>query len=170
MSQLVRLEGKHTWQNAHCAVEPWIFPSRLFTWRGTVWTSLSESTRENVNLSNIQLRNVRGVVWISLADFFLSTLPLSLKIQCTLWPILIKLLYNVKGWTTKKTSRCLLRSAACNHNLKLTQNNSQQWNQSMVELEGNKIWKQQCVTKSKGDFTSIPAESQATESLWAAAK
>ena len=51
-------------------VEPWIFPSRLFTWRGTVWTSLSESTRENVNLSNIQLRNVRGVVWISLADFF----------------------------------------------------------------------------------------------------
>ena len=44
----------------------------------------------------------------------------------------------MKSWTTKKTSRCLPRSAACNHNLKSTQNNSQQWNQSMVELEGNK--------------------------------
>ena len=51
-------------------VQPWICLSWSFTWRGTVKTSLSESTCENVNLSNIQLRNVRGVVWISLADFF----------------------------------------------------------------------------------------------------
>ena len=43
-------------------------PSWSFTCRGTVRTSLSESTRDNVNLS--QLKNVRGVVWISLADFF----------------------------------------------------------------------------------------------------
>ena len=63
---------------------------------------------------------------------------LSLKIQCTFWPLLINLRYNVKSWTTKKTTRCLPRSAACNHNLKLTRNKSQQWNQSMVELGGNK--------------------------------
>ena len=63
---------------------------------------------------------------------------LSLKIQCTFWPLLVNLRYNVKSWTTKNTTRCLPRSAACNHNLKLTQNKSQQWNQSMVELGGNK--------------------------------
>ena len=51
-------------------VQPWICLSWCFTWKGTVKTSLSESTRDNVNLSKIKLRNVRGVVWISLAEFF----------------------------------------------------------------------------------------------------
>ena len=31
------------------------------------------------------------------------------QIQCTLWPILIKLLYNVKGWTTKRYLDVFLR-------------------------------------------------------------
>ena len=93
-----------------------------------------------------------------------------LEIQCTFWPLLVNLPYNVKSCTTKKTTRCLPRSAACNHNLKLTQKKSQQWNQSMVELGGNKSEKQQCVIKPMGDFTSTPAHSQAMESLWAAAK
>ena len=93
-----------------------------------------------------------------------------LEIQCTFWPLLVNLPYNVKSCTTKKTTRCLPRNAACNHNLKLTQKKSQQWNQSMVELGGNKSEKQQCVIKPMGDFTSTPAHSQAMESLWAAAK
>ena len=95
---------------------------------------------------------------------------LSLKIQCTFWPLLVNLLYNVRGWTTKKTTRCLPRNAACNHNLKLTQKKSQQWNQSMVELGGNKSEKQQCVINPMSDITSVPAHGQAMESLWAAAK
>ena len=34
------------------------------------WTCVPESTWEIVYISNIQLYNVRGVVWISLPDFF----------------------------------------------------------------------------------------------------
>ena len=39
--------------------------------------------------------------------------------------------------------------------LKLTQNNSQQWNQSMVELEGNKSENSNVSQNLKGDFTSF---------------
>ena len=49
-----------------------------------------------------------------------------------------KLTINVKSWTTRETTQCLLHNTARNHNLKLSQKKTQQWNQAMVELGGNK--------------------------------
>ena len=77
--------------------------------------------------------------------------------------------YNVKSWTTKRyldVFRVVQLATTTWNWLRTTPNSeaNQWWNLKEMNL------KTAMCHNLKGDFTSIPAESQATESLWATAK
>ena len=85
MSQLVRLEGKHTWQNAHCALAPTSEPE----------VELRAFTQE---LDSCEILSFRHKFWISLLEVKISMAFGLVKIFELLTFIMKKIVSFAKNW------------------------------------------------------------------------